>query len=86
MQKWVENVAKEWVEYPFLVMPTNANASRTLSVNEPLLFHKAVSKPVDLTKHLKNYHYVEQIFFLLDNDCNKRFSLSSNIQPKVTLT
>ena len=33
MQKWVENdrfiakdLAKEWVEYPFLAMPANANA------------------------------------------------------------
>ena len=26
MQKWVENFAKEWVEYPFLAMPTNANS------------------------------------------------------------
>ena len=25
MQKWVENVVKDWVEYPFLTMPANAN-------------------------------------------------------------
>ena len=25
MQKWVENFAKEWVEYPFLAMPADAN-------------------------------------------------------------
>ena len=26
MQKWVENLAKEWVEYPFLAMPANTTA------------------------------------------------------------
>ena len=26
MQKWVETFSKEWVEYPFLAMPTNINA------------------------------------------------------------
>ena len=26
MQKWVENFAKEWVEYLFLAMAANANA------------------------------------------------------------
>ena len=26
MQKWMENFAKEWVEYPFLAMPANAHS------------------------------------------------------------
>ena len=26
MQKWVENFAKEWVQYPFLAMPAKANS------------------------------------------------------------
>ena len=26
MQKWVENFAKEWIEYPFLAMPANNNS------------------------------------------------------------
>ena len=26
MQKWVENFAKAWVEYPFLAMPAKANS------------------------------------------------------------
>ena len=26
MQTWVENFAKEWVEYPFSAMPANANS------------------------------------------------------------
>ena len=25
MQKWLENFAKEWVEYPFFAMPANTN-------------------------------------------------------------
>ena len=25
MQKWLENFAKEWVEYPFLAIPANVN-------------------------------------------------------------
>ena len=39
MQKWVENFAKEWVEYPFLATPTNVNSianvqcERTLKLN-----------------------------------------------------
>ena len=34
MQKWVENVAKELVEYPFLEMSANGNAQceRTLTL------------------------------------------------------
>ena len=44
MQKWLENFAKEWVEYPFLVMPTNANSianaqcERTLRSDEAKRF------------------------------------------------
>ena len=40
MQEWVENVAKECVEYPFLVMPSNANSianaqcERTLTLSQ----------------------------------------------------
>ena len=26
MQRWVDNFAREWVEYPFLAMPANTNA------------------------------------------------------------
>ena len=26
MLKWVENFPEEWVEYPFLAKPTNANS------------------------------------------------------------
>ena len=26
MQKWVENFAKDWIEYTFLAMPANANS------------------------------------------------------------
>ena len=43
IQKWVENFAKEWVEYPFLAMPAKANDvanaqyERTLS-NNPSIF------------------------------------------------
>ena len=36
-QKWVENFAKEWVEYPsFLAMPANANSIANAQ-GEPIL-------------------------------------------------
>ena len=34
IQKWVENFAKEWIEYPFLAIPANTPLL-TLSVTGP---------------------------------------------------
>ena len=36
MQKWVENFAEEWVEYPFLAVPLMLTELLTLSLNGPL--------------------------------------------------
>ena len=65
MQKWVENVANEWVEYPFLAMSSNANSITnaqcewTLTV-ENLNFAQKLKRNHCVSNSISAYNYTEK--------------------------
>ena len=58
MQKWIENLAKEWVEYLFLAMPAK-NAMANAQCERILNLTKGLFCLFSLTKHqnMKVYKY-----------------------------